>query len=70
MDFVTELTVGLLSPSEKYDLLVGDKNFTLTKAMWNEGLGYYNRNGSVERWMGICHGWAIAAYMYPRQQRL
>ena len=52
----------LLSPAEKYDLLVGDANYGLTKQMWNAGKGYHDRYGSVESWMGYCHGWAPAAY--------
>jgi len=56
-----------LSPAEKYDILVGDTHFTLTKKMWAEGKRYADSNGgNVETWMGICHGWAPAAYMLPR----
>jgi hypothetical protein len=58
--------INRLSPSEKYDILVGDRQFSLTKQMWEEGRGYYERSGQVEMWMGICHGWAPAAYMLPR----
>ncbi|MCI5121411.1 MAG: hypothetical protein D3908_09540 [Candidatus Electrothrix sp. AUS4] len=58
--------VNRLSPSEKYDLLVGDSKMTLTEKMWEEGRKYYTRNGEVETWMGLCHGWAPAAYMLPR----
>ncbi len=58
--------VNRLSPSEKYDILVGDKKMTLTSKMWEEGKKYYSRNGKVEAWMGLCHGWAPAAYMLPR----
>ena len=58
--------VNRLSPSEKYDILVGDKNMTLTEKMWEAGEKYYTRNGKVEPWMGLCHGWAPAAYMLPR----
>lgn len=61
--------INRLSPSEKYDLLVGDPDFSLTKAMWKEGEKYYQANGKVERWMGICHGWAPAAYMFKRPQK-
>jgi hypothetical protein len=61
--------IDLLSPSEKYDLLVGDNNGSLTRKMWEEGEYYYNRSGSVETWMGICHGWAPAAYMLSRPQK-
>ncbi|MFY2508273.1 ricin-type beta-trefoil lectin domain protein [Vibrio pectenicida] len=59
----------LLSPAEKYDLLVGDKSFTLTKRLWDSGKGYYDSQGRVERWMGLCHGWAAAAYMLPRPEK-
>lgn len=58
--------IKYLSPAEKYDLLVGDKNETLTKKMLNEGRSYYVNSGKVETWMGICHGWAPAAYMLER----
>jgi hypothetical protein len=58
--------IDQLSPSEKYDLLVGDKNGTLTKAMWAEGKYYHDSSGKVETWMGICHGWAPVAYMLAR----
>lgn len=58
--------INQLSPAEKYDALVGDTNESLTKKMWAEGKSYYDTNGSVESWMGICHGWAPAAYMLAR----
>ena len=58
--------IDRLSPSEKYDILIGDDTFTLTRLMWNEGRVYYDRYGTVEGWMGICHGWAPAAYMLNR----
>lgn len=61
--------VNLLSPSEKYDLVMGDSALSMTKAQWLEGKGYYDRTGEVEGWMGICHGWAPAAYMLPRPAR-
>jgi hypothetical protein len=58
-----------LAPSEKYDLLVGDANGSLTAAMWDEGKSYAERNVEVEAWMGICDGWAAASYMLPRPRR-
>lgn len=58
-----------LSPSEKYDLLIGDADGHLTRAMWQQGEHYYDDGGKVERWMGICHGWAPAAYMMARPTR-
>ena len=58
-----------LSPSEKYDLLTGDPKGTLTTAMWDEGRAYFDGSGSVETWMGICHGWAPASYMLDRPKK-
>lgn len=59
--------MNLLSPAEKYDILIGDRNFTLSKQQRGVGRRYaYGSDGQakpVETWMGICHGWAIAAYM-------
>ena len=69
-DLIDQGLTHLLSPAEKYDLLVGDKDFTLTNTMFLEGKGYYDRNGEVESWMGICHGWAAAAYMLPRPKQV
>lgn len=55
--------VNNLSPAEKYDLLVGDSNLTLTRYAWNQGKRYFDRRGKVAKWMGICHGWSAAAHM-------
>jgi hypothetical protein len=51
-----------LSPSEKYDLLVGDLNFSLTKREQANTLATAGEYGEVPRWFGLCHGWATAAY--------
>ena len=57
------------SPAEKYDLLVGDTQaFTLTNNNKHQGTHYEDSNGDVESWMGICHGWAPAAFSLPRPQ--
>jgi hypothetical protein len=58
--------IDRLSPSEKYDAIIGDENETLTRRMWSQGKYYYEATGKVAAWMGICHGWAPAAYMLPR----
>jgi hypothetical protein len=54
------------SPAEKYDLLLGDTGFTLTRKMINAGAPYADEQGEVERWFGLCHGWAPAAFMLDR----
>lgn len=52
-----------LSPAEKYDILVGDANFTLTKENWARGLEVVKTKPDVPKWYGLCHGWAPAAYL-------
>ncbi len=59
-----------LSPAEKYDLLVGDTNKSLTASALRSGQEIFNAYGKVEEWMGICHGWAPAAYNMPRPEKL
>ena len=66
---INQYVSDYFSPAEKYDLLVGDTSaFTLTNNNKNQGKGYANSNGDVESWMGICHGWAPAAFSLPRPQ--
>lgn len=57
------------SPAEKYDLLMGDKNFTLTKWWIQNAVRAENTNGDVETWQGICHGWSPASFMMPRPSK-
>ena len=58
--------VNVLSPAEKYDLLVGDNEKTLTKLQWGLGGDYYTKTKGVETWMGLCHGWSPASFMLDR----
>ena len=53
----------VLSPAEKYDLLVGDASGALTKANWDRGWERLEQGKSILDWMGICDGWAAAASM-------
>ena len=38
--------------------------------MLKEGENYYRTYGTVESWMGICHGWAPASYMERRPEHV
>ncbi len=58
------------SAAEKYDLLLGDENFSLTKAMVNDGEQSKGADGKVETWMGICHGWSPASFMLDRPRKM
>jgi len=53
------------SAAEKFDLLVGDLNYTLTNAMKDEGKAYAV-DGDFASWMGYCHGWTPASINEPR----
>ncbi len=58
-----------LSPAEKYDYLIGDRQWSLTQSVWTEGKSFLDSIGKVETWMGICHGWAPAAFVLPEPQK-
>ena len=58
-----------LSPAEKYDYLIGDGEWTLTKNVWHESKSVYDSIGSVESWMGICHGWSPASFMMAEPKK-
>lgn len=60
-NYIAENKINQLSPAEKYDLLIGDRNWTLTRAMWKKGYDDYQTKGIVALWTGICHGWSAIA---------
>lgn len=62
-----EEMIDRLSPAEKYDLLVGDTQATLSQTQWDEGRRAENA-GQLAEWMGICEGSAVASVMYPEPQ--
>ena len=58
----------LLSPAEKYDLVVGDPKMSLTKYSWELG-SKAEKFGKVPIWRGICDGWSSASQKLPRPVR-
>lgn len=59
---------NLLSPAEKYDILVGDPDMGLTQ--YSQELAEKNAiAGTVKTWRGICDGWASASQKMPRPQK-
>ena len=59
---VDAATIAKLSPTEKYDILVGNYDYSLTHRILAEN------NVNEAAWTGICHGWSPAsnAYIEPR----
>jgi hypothetical protein len=54
-----------LSPAEKYDVLMGDDQFTL----WNRVIKRVDQLDALNLhalWSGVCHGWAPASLSIPR----
>jgi hypothetical protein len=68
-NYVLSNKIDLLSPAEKYDLLVQNKEMSLSQNMWMQGKAYWDEYQKVEGWMGICHGWAPAAFMLPEPKK-
>ena len=52
--------IDLLSPAEKYDLLVGDPQMTLTQTEWAE-IDRTAKVGALAKWDGICDGGSAAS---------
>lgn len=59
----------LLSPAEKYDLVVGDPEMGLTKYSWELGEKNIGLGGKVPTWRGICDGWSSASQKMPRPNK-
>lgn len=57
---LTAASASRLSPSEKYDLIMGRYDFPLTRAEQGK-VDDAVVDGEVPSWYGICHGWAAAA---------
>ncbi|OFZ23384.1 MAG: hypothetical protein A2202_07300 [Bdellovibrionales bacterium RIFOXYA1_FULL_36_14] len=58
--------IDILSPIEKYEYLIGNTNFSMTKNEWQKGQDYINQFSFVPHWIGLCHGTAPATLNSPR----
>lgn len=56
---MSQKEISQLSPSELYDIAMGDYKYTLTKNV----LSKFSPRDLW--WEGICHGWSLAAANYP-----
>lgn len=59
---LSKIDIASLSPSEKYDLFMGDYNFTITQMEKNRTEIMTNR--IIPNWWGLCHDWAPATLIY------
>ncbi len=67
-DHLTEEQIALLSPAQKYDLLLGDRDFTFTHRVL-DSTTQLGRWGQMAMWSGICHGWSPASIQYERPEQ-
>jgi hypothetical protein len=61
--------IHLLSPSEKYELLIGDSDNTLTSLMWKNGQDTMDKYDQIFAWIGLCDGLAVASINLPRPKK-
>jgi hypothetical protein len=55
-----------LSPTEKYDLYLGDTDFSLTHSVWQAIQEQSDFRKGIQEWEGICHGWSTASAYVKR----
>jgi hypothetical protein len=58
LTMMSEQQLAALSPSEKYDVLIGRYDFPTTTAELTR------TNPNAPRWAGLCHGWAAASTLF------
>lgn len=63
--YISKNKINALSPSEKYDLLIGDTEGNLTSFMWESGKKTMDRYGQIASWIGLCDGLALASTNFP-----
>ena len=68
IDDINGSALASLSPVEKYDLLIGDDQFTLRGRAWKHN-EVRSTGGSVPEWMGYCNGLAVASSKAPEPQK-
>lgn len=66
---LTPEMIDEMAPSEKYDLYLGDADFSLSSSIWAATMDQLNRIGKIALWEGSCHGWAAASIYVPRPQK-
>lgn len=69
---LSKTNLAILSPAEKWDLYMGDSNWTLTNMERQrteilktvKGSPEFKRGFEIPKWFGLCHAWAPATLLY------
>jgi hypothetical protein len=64
---IDETKFDNMSPTEKYDMLLGDPNFTMTNQVIKM-VEVEDSIGIVAPFSGVCHGWSPASLYMPRPE--
>jgi hypothetical protein len=65
MNYIKDQDIKQLSPSEKFDILNFDHNYTLTN-MERRRTNIISSRGieDIPEWFGLCHAWAPATFLF------
>lgn len=76
MNQLTRSEIRTLSPAEKYDLYLGNKDYSLTNYERKRtqilrtvnSSDLFDPNYKIPTWEGLCHAWAPATYQYENPE--
>lgn len=68
-DLITHNLVNNLSPIEKYEFLIGNNDYSISKNQWTVGKELMARINEIPNWAGSCHGTAPASMRYERPKK-
>lgn len=68
-DELTTEEIAVLSPAEKYDILLGDREFNFTRQVLNGIQTMNDTFGNLPFWNGICNGWSPSSFLLKRPRR-
>lgn len=64
--FLLKNKANELSPIEKYELIIGGQDYSLTASEWEQGKDSIDLNGVIPSWVGACHGTAPSSISHKR----
>ncbi|MDA8793536.1 hypothetical protein N9N67_09825 [Bacteriovoracaceae bacterium] len=65
-DKLSSKDIKKMSAVEKYDVLIGDRNFSTTRNILRSITNNHHYWGRTTNWTGICHGWTPASIHFGR----
>lgn len=69
LENLTEDEIATMSAAEKYDLWMGDADFTFSHKIWEGILQQHNSQAGMPMWSGLCNGWTASSIVLNRPRR-